>query len=64
MLFLALKKVQMVKIIPCQILTTEQRNPATKFTIAPNVEISPIQCYFENPELPIYTKRGFFGKTR
>ena len=38
MLFLASKKVQMVKNTPCQIPTTQQKIPLAKFPIAPTGE--------------------------
>ena len=55
MLFLALKKVQMVKITSRQISNTQQKNPPTKFPIAATGEFRE-NCL----TLPLYLSICFF----
>ena len=63
MLFLALKKVQMVKITSCQILTTQQKNPPHKISHCPNWWDPPIfYCIAKNLNCPFAPKEDFFGK--
>ena len=64
MLFLALKKVQMIKITPCQIPTTQQKiaSPA-KFPIAPVGEKSlPFNVILKSMNFSFAQKEDFLGK--
>ena len=63
MLFLALKKVQMVKITSCQILTTQQKNPPHKISHCPDWWDPPIfHCILKNLNCPFAPREDFLGK--
>ena len=64
MLFLALKKVPIVRNTPCQIPNTQQKYAPSKISHCFNWRDAPTPyCHFKSFELPTCTKRGFFGKT-
>ena len=64
MLFLlALKKVQIVKHIPCHILTTQQKISLAKFLIAPIGEKAlPLNVISKSMNFPFAQKEDFLGK--
>ena len=64
MLFLALKKVQMIKITPCQIPTTQQKNrPPAKFPISPTGEKHvPFNVISKSVSFTFAQKEDFLGK--
>ena len=53
MLFLALKNIQMVKITPCQIPSTNPRSPLAKFPIPSHWGDSPLPLYILWKTLPL-----------
>ena len=64
MLFLASKKVQMVKNTPCQIPTTQQKIPLAKFPITPTGEKAlPFNAISKSMNFPFTQKEDFFEKT-
>ena len=63
-LFLASKKVQMVKNTPCQIPTTQQKIPLAKFPITPTGEKAlPFNAISKSMNFPFAQKEDFLGKT-
>ena len=64
MLFLALKRVQMIKITPCQIPTTQQKNClSAKFPIAPTGEnLLPFNAIWKSMNFSFAQKEDFLGK--
>ena len=63
MLFLALKKVQMVKITPCQILTNQQKNAPQNLPL-PQMGRSPLPCnaILKTLNCPFTPKEDFLWK--
>ena len=60
MLFLASKKVQIVKDTPCQIPTTQQKIPLAKFPIAPTGEKAlPFNAISKSMNFP-FAQKDFF----
>ena len=63
MLFLASKKVQMVKNTPCQIPTTQQKIPLAKFPIALTGEKAlPFNAISKSMNFSFTQKEDFLGK--
>ena len=63
MFLLALKKVQMVKHIPCHIPTTQQKISPVKFFIAPIGEKAlPLNAISKSMNFPFAQKDDFLGK--
>ena len=64
MLFLAFKKVQMVKNTLCQISPIQQKILLANFLIAPNGEKAlPLKAISKSMIFPFVQKEDFFGKT-
>ena len=63
MLFLASKKVQMVKNTPCEIPTTQQKISLAKFPIVPTREKAlSLNAISKSMNFP-FAQKDFFGKT-
>ena len=62
-MFLDLKKIQMVKSTPCHIPTTQQKTPLAKFSIAlTRQKALPLNVISKSMNFPFAQKDDFLGK--